>query len=228
MSESSGAAYYAAILAGDRLRRCYEVAPPRVKQYLEAELRFLLSNVGPGDDVLELGCGHGRVAVELARRARHVIGIDTAPASLDLARSMAAARENCEFREMNAGELTFQDGEFDVVACIQNGICAFRLDPVALVGEALRVTRAGGLALFSSYAAVFWPHRLEWFEAQAAAGLVGEIDQELTVEGTVVCKDGLRLGAMGPAEFREIGRRLGLEPRVVEVDQSSVFAVWRK
>jgi len=49
-----------------------------------------------------------------------------------------------------------------------------------------------GLAesVFSTYAAEFWSERLRWFELQAAAGLVGEIDYEKTKDGVVVCKDG--------------------------------------
>jgi hypothetical protein len=34
--------YYAERLAAEKLRRCYEIAPPRVRQYLRAELDFAL------------------------------------------------------------------------------------------------------------------------------------------------------------------------------------------
>jgi hypothetical protein len=39
--------YYARGLAGERLRRCYELAPDRVRRYLEAEIRFVLSRLAP-------------------------------------------------------------------------------------------------------------------------------------------------------------------------------------
>ncbi|WP_419947043.1 class I SAM-dependent methyltransferase [Candidatus Poriferisodalis sp.] len=39
--------------------------------------------------VLDAGCGTGRVAIELARRGHHVVGVDLDPAMLDLARSKA-------------------------------------------------------------------------------------------------------------------------------------------
>ena len=57
--------YYTGKLSGERLRRCYDIASPRVKQYLAAEIRFLLSRVNHDDIVLELGCGYRRVAFEL-------------------------------------------------------------------------------------------------------------------------------------------------------------------
>jgi hypothetical protein len=61
---------------------------------------------------------------------------------------------------------------------------------------------------------------------QAKAGLIGEIDEEQTGGGTIVCRDGLRLGMVTPDRFREIGEAVGLEPDITEVDRSSLFAVW--
>lgn len=221
-----GAEYYAGKLSADRLRECYRVAPPRVKQYLESESKFAASGLAPNDAVLELGCGYGRVSLELAGIARRVVGIDTSADSLTLARSLAGADSHCEFLEMDASDLDFEDASFDAVICVQNGICAFGVDSERLVREALRVTRPGGRTLFSTYAAEFWPHRLEWFEAQAEAGLVGALDRERTSGGTIVCVDGLRLGMLAPDELRELGSAVGREPRIVEVDGSSVFAIW--
>ena len=39
--------------------------------------------------MLDAGCGTGRVAIELARRGHHVVGVDLDPAMLDLARNKA-------------------------------------------------------------------------------------------------------------------------------------------
>ena len=224
---SSGAGapggYYSRGLSGVRLRRCYEVAPPRVRQYLDAEIAFLLSRIAPGDEVLELGCGYGRVARELARVARRVVGIDTSAMSVDLAREMTDPALSCEYVEMDAADLRFADGSFDVVACVQNGISAFGVEPARLLREAIRVTRREGRALFSSYSPRFWGPRLEWFERQAACGLVGEIDRARTGNGVIVCADGFRATTFGPGEFEALAKALGVEATVTEVDGSSVF-----
>lgn len=215
--------YYSAKLSGDRLHQCYELASTRVKQYLEAEIEFVLSRLRPTDSVLELGCGYGRVTVRLADVATRVVGIDTSSESLILARRLAPPESRCRFLQMDASALTFRDGAFDAVACVQNGICAFAVDPEGLMREALRVTRPGGRALFSTYSSTFWPERLQWFEAQAAAGLLGAIDYDQTKNGTIVCKDGFRAGMFTPEEFRMLCRRLGVEPVITSVDESSVF-----
>src|SRR5512140_1878373 len=186
--------YYASRLSGERLRFCYDAASERVKQYLEAEIEFVSRHISPGDAVLELGVGYGRVALGLSERAARVFGVDTSLESLALGRALAGADTRCRFLPMDASRLGFRDETFDVVVCVQDGICAFGVDPEGLVREALRVLGPGGLALFSSYAAEFWPERLRWFETQARLGLVGSIDYGRTVEGTIVCSDGLRLG----------------------------------
>jgi 2-polyprenyl-6-hydroxyphenyl methylase/3-demethylubiquinone-9 3-methyltransferase len=226
VAERGSADYYSGTLSGERLRKCYDVASPRVKRYLAAEIGFAMSRLRSGDSVLELGCGYGRVAFELAKHAARVVGVDTSAGSLTLARELAGPGSPCDFHEMDASALTFGDGEFDAVVCVQNGICAFGVDRLKLVREALRVTRPGGVAMFSTYASGFWDHRLEWFEAQAEAGLIGEIDREATSLGTIVCRDGLRLGMVLPEEFRAMGAEIGLEPEIHVVDGSSVFAVW--
>ena len=215
--------YYNEHLSGARLCECYEVAPPHVRQYLDAEIEFVRGRLHETDSVLELGCGYGRVAFELARTAARVVGIDTAAESIALARELAGENARGAFWVMDALALEFDDGEFDAVVCVQNGVCAFGVDRLALLREALRVTRPGGRVLFSSYAAGFWPHRLEWFERQAKRGLVGEIDHERTGGGVIVCRDGFRAGAMSPRDFTDLCGRLGLTPAITEVDGSSVF-----
>jgi len=124
---------------------------------------------------------------------------------------------------MNAVQLGFPDRTFNRVICIQNGISAFHTDPRQLIREAVRVTKPGGSAIFSTYADQFWPFRLDWFKVQAEAGLVGEIDYEKTGNGVIVCRDGFTATIIRPQEFKEYTEGIKAEIRIEEVDQSSVF-----
>ena len=81
----------------------------------------------------------------------------------------------------------------------------------------------GGTVLFSTYAAKFWPDRLEWFEMQAKHGLIGEIDREQTRDGVIVCVDGFRAGTFSPDELVALCRSLGIKPLIEEIDGSSLF-----
>lgn len=217
------ASYYTERLAAERLRQCYEIAPPRTRQYLEAEIAHVVQRIRPSDTVLELGCGYGRVLRRLAGQTRMAVGIDTSHASLELATRFLVGIANCRLVRMDAGALGFRDGSFDVVVCVQNGISALRVDPRRLLAESVRVTRPAGRVLFSSYAASFWEERLAWFRLQSAQGLLGEIDWAATGAGVIVCKDGFRASTVGPDEFRALAAGLGRRVVVEEVDGSSVF-----
>ncbi|MCX6833914.1 MAG: class I SAM-dependent methyltransferase [candidate division Zixibacteria bacterium] len=215
--------YYDKKLGAKKLRRVYEIAPPRVKQYLEAEVRHVLSLVRPGGIVLELGCGYGRVLKQLALQAGELYGVDTSVASLVLARSVLSEYENVFLAQMNAAHLAFRDHCFDLVVCIQNGISAFHVDQRQLIQESMRVTKPGGLILFSSYSHKFWDHRLHWFELQVQHGLLGEIDYEKTGHGVMVCKDGFTATTVEEHRFMELCQDLSTQVNVVEVDDSSLF-----
>jgi 2-polyprenyl-6-hydroxyphenyl methylase/3-demethylubiquinone-9 3-methyltransferase len=218
--------YYNERLSGERLRACYDAAPPRARRYLDAEIAFVAERAPARGAILELGCGYGRFLRPLSAAGRTLLGIDASMESLRLGRTFLGARGDLWLACMDAAALGFPDGMFDLTLCVQNGISAFRLDPRGLVGEAARVTRPGGTVLFSSYAESFWDGRLEWFRAQAARGLIGEIDETATGRGVIVCKDGLRLGTFGPDDFSRLAPPRAASSEILTVDHSSVFAIW--
>jgi 2-polyprenyl-6-hydroxyphenyl methylase/3-demethylubiquinone-9 3-methyltransferase len=215
--------YYSDKLSAQRLKKCYDIAPPRTKQYLEAEINHALSYVSQKDSVIELGCGYGRFLRRFIGLCRQITGIDTSQESLLMARELLGLRRNVHLLQMNASNLAFPDNRFDVVLCVQNGISAFKIDPSELMSESIRVTRSGGRCLFSSYSKKFWDARLEWFIQQAEEGLLGEIDWDQTEDGVIVCKDGFRATTFGPDEFTNLTNSLGIDSRIIEVDDSSIF-----
>lgn len=201
----------------------YQLAPPRVKRHLDAEISFVVDRIGSSSIVLELGCGYGRVLERLASKAGLAMGIDSCNASLESARRRFEHTSRILLAQMDAATLGFGDGLFDAVVCIQNGISAFHIDPVNLIRESVRVTKSGGLVLFSSYSAKFWKDRLEWFRIQSEKGLIGEIDWNQTRGGEIVCKDGFRGTTFGPGDFTLLVAQLGLRCKISEVDNSSTF-----
>jgi 2-polyprenyl-6-hydroxyphenyl methylase/3-demethylubiquinone-9 3-methyltransferase len=215
--------YYTDRLAAENLRQCYEIAPSATRAYLRAEIEFVLSKLTLASSVLELGCGYGRVLSKIVSKGRSTWGIDTSLSSLLMAREYVRSSDRCYLALMDAVRMGFPSACFDVVLCVQNGISAFAVDPVSLVREAVRVTRSTGVVLFSSYSNRFWSHRLEWFEAQAAHGLIGEIDHEATGDGVIVCKDGFRATTVRPEDFRRLAAEVDVEAVITEVDGSSLF-----
>ncbi len=215
--------YYSDKLSAEQLKRCYEIAPPRVRQYLEAEVNHILQKIRPGDTVLELGCGYGRILPRLAQKARWVIGIDTSLTSLLLGREMLCGISNCYLLNMDAVRLALGDWIFDRVVCIQNGISAFHVNQRDLIRESIRVAKPGGTVLFSSYSDKFWKDRLEWFQLQSKAGMLGEIDLEKTRDGVIICKDGFTATTVRPQQFLSLTAEFNADTQIVEVDESSLF-----
>jgi SAM-dependent methyltransferase len=214
--------YYSDRLSAERLRRCYNIAPPRVKQYLDAEIQHVVNKIQPTDFVLELGCGYGRVLEKISAKAKMTVGIDTSKASLEYAKRPLSGL-NCHLLQMNVIALGFKDRSFDAVVCIQNGISAFKVDKRDLFRESIRVTKSKGIVLFSSYSDRFWKYRLEWFKIQAREGLIGEINLQATDDGIIICKDGFKASTVRPDEFVSLTSELDVTTKIYEVDDSSVF-----
>lgn len=229
--------YYTDKLSAQKLKQVYEVVTPRVQQYLDAEVNHVLQKIHPGDLVLELGCGYGRIFPSLSKKAKSIIGIDTSLSSLMLGKKMFSGISNCYFVQMNAAQLAFPNNTFDVVVCIQNGISAFHIEQKNLIEESIRTTKRGGVVLFSTYSEKFWDYRLEWFQLQSNAGLLGEIDYEKTKNGNIVCKDGFTATTVLPNQFKALTSRpcpdssflngvsgiKNIKVKIEEIDESSLF-----
>jgi ubiquinone/menaquinone biosynthesis C-methylase UbiE len=225
-----GGIYYKDKLSASKLLKCYEAATPRIKQYLEAEIQFVISNVRDANLVLELGCGYGRVMRAVSPFVSMIVGVDISRASLELANSYMRLCGNHRIVQMDASNMAFSPSVFDAVFCIQNGISAFGVDRKHLIAESIRVTKDDGLILFSSYSPRIWQERLDWFRKQSQLGLLGEVDEERTCWGTIVCKDGFIATTVSGDQFIELFSEFGLKASIIEVDESSVFckAIKRK
>ena len=134
------------------------------------EVDYLVGALGltRGQRVLDVGCGPGRHARELARRGMAVHGIDISETFVDLARRDAPV--GATFERGDARSLGF-DAEFDAVICLCQG--AFGLmtadgDDAAVVAGMSRSLRSGGrlaLTAFNAYFAVKY-HEAATFDAR--------------------------------------------------------------
>lgn len=81
----------------------------------DAELIRRLAGLRPGATVLDLGCGHGRIANRLAASRCRVTGVDSSEVFLDRARSDAAVRGvDVEYRPGDMRTISWA-AEFDLV-----------------------------------------------------------------------------------------------------------------
>src|SRR5215831_382792 len=106
------------------------------------------AGVRAGMRVLDVGCGPGALAVELAGRVGedNVAAIDPAP---QFAAACRARIPGADVREGVAESLPWNDGTFDAAMC--SLVVAWMSDADKGIGEMARVTKPGG-----TVAAVMW------------------------------------------------------------------------
>ncbi len=114
------------------------------QRWLHEIERFLPE--GRSLDILDVGTGTGFFAVLLAQQGHRVEGIDLTPAMLEEARTLAKQRNlDITFREMDAQNLAYPDGTFDVV--ISRNLTWTLPDPERAYASWFRVLKPGGVLL---------------------------------------------------------------------------------
>lgn len=106
---------------------------------------------GPGEKILDVGCGCGDTALRIAARVApggSVTGLDISAAMLAVARQRAAAQgvAGVDFVEADAQTHAFAEGAYDAVFS-RFGVMFFA-DPVAAFANLCRALRAGGRLAF--------------------------------------------------------------------------------
>ncbi|WP_405603554.1 methyltransferase domain-containing protein [Streptomyces sp. NBC_01410] len=121
---------------------------------------YLIGELRPGMDVLDVGCGPGTITADLAELVApgRVTAVDAAEDVLVQARETAAGRglDNIRFEIADVHALDHPDDSFDVVHAHQ--VLQHVGDPVQALREMRRVCRPGGIvaARDSDYGAFTW------------------------------------------------------------------------
>ena len=126
----------------DRLVTVYDVAYPWSR-----DDDFFLSVLAeqPATDVLDLGCGTGRLAIAMAERGYRVTGVDPAQASLELARGKSDAVTWIE-----GSTEVLPAAAFDAALMTSHVAQFFVNDFAGALADLRRALRPGGRLIFDS------------------------------------------------------------------------------
>jgi ubiquinone/menaquinone biosynthesis C-methylase UbiE len=118
---------------------------------------------GPGAKVLDLGCGTGRLAVELAERGYDIYAVDINHDLVKIAQEKARERIGIAPFAIAAAELLpFRDDFFDI--CIVNNVLEHVANWGKTLDEVARVTKPGGMAYFDAANALYpLPNEVKYF-----------------------------------------------------------------
>jgi len=136
-----------------RMLRAEDEPAPLVETGDERQLHKALVELtvaAPLGDLLDVGCGQGRILKLLASRAHRAVGVDIDSDARRLARAelLLAGSVNCSLRHGDMYSLPFADQEFDTI--ILDGVLGEAERPTDVITEALRLLKAGGRVLLLS------------------------------------------------------------------------------
>jgi SAM-dependent methyltransferase len=163
----------------------------------------------PGQRVVDVGCGPGRHAHELARRGIACHGIDVSERFIALARE--GAPDGATFARLDARDLS-DVGRFDAaIALCQGGFGMSRDDGddegiLAAMARAVRPGGAVALTAFNAYFAVRYHTDADY---DADRGIARE-RTEVRDEAGAVAEVDLWTGCYTPRELRLLARAVGL------------------
>ncbi|WP_027946840.1 class I SAM-dependent methyltransferase [Amycolatopsis taiwanensis] len=120
------------------------VRTPELDSYWRYRSAFFELVPDSGRSTLDLGCGEGRVARDLAARGHRVTGVDASPTLIGAA---SAAHPEGEYTVADAADLPFPDDSFDLAIAYNSLIDVDDLP--GAVREAGRVLRPGGRLVLS-------------------------------------------------------------------------------
>jgi ubiquinone/menaquinone biosynthesis C-methylase UbiE len=138
----------------------------------ENSAAYLLAELGPGLDLLDVGCGPGTITRDLAARVApgRVLGLDRAAEVIAQATSQfdGDAPANLAFATGDVYALDLDAASFDVVHAHQ--VLQHLTEPVTALRELHRVLREDGLLAVrdSDYAAFLWAPRLRELDRWSA------------------------------------------------------------
>jgi ubiquinone/menaquinone biosynthesis C-methylase UbiE len=134
----------------DRWARRYESdgVSQRLATLQQAALAAL--EPGPGDRLLDVGCGTGAAVRAAAAVAERAVGVDLSAGMIARGRGLAAGLANVELLEADAATLPFADASFTALLCTTS--FHHYVQPGRAVAEMARVLAPGGRVVIADAA----------------------------------------------------------------------------
>lgn len=189
-------AWWEEVFGEDFLRAVPRSTPDAIKR----EVNFIEESLGvaPGGVVLDLGCGAGYHAVELASRGYGVVGYDLSLFQLSLAQEVAQeAQQKINFLQGDMREMAFED-MFDGVYCWNTSFGYFEEDKnLAVAQRVFKALRPGGMFLLDVVNRDFASSQAPgscWYEGDACVCMdemsIDYISSRLKVKRSIILDDG--------------------------------------
>lgn len=125
--------------------------PTLIQDFLDTEMAFINNHIKQSKDILEVGCGYGRLLKILTSKASNVVGVDFSAPLLEKGKKNIAEYANVQTFLMDAQDLRFNDASFDYVLCLDASFGNMPGIEERVVCEMARVMRDHGELIVSVF-----------------------------------------------------------------------------
>ena len=213
----------------DRIAGALEAAGAgdALQPYERALLSYLPARCGR---VLEVGCGHGVLTRQVARRAEQVLALDLSPEMVRVARARSAEAPNIEYRVADVTTTALPEAAFDVVL----SVATLHHVPLAeVVPRLAAAVRPGGWLLIQDVATRrglrhLPVNALAWLVRRLRGGHGAVRGADARTIAALYREHGADERYLTPAEAERAYRELLPGARVVHHLEWRYTAVWRR
>ncbi|MFH1606755.1 MAG: class I SAM-dependent methyltransferase [Nanoarchaeota archaeon] len=192
-----------------------------IKDWLSKENEFLKKNISYNSTVLDVGIGYGRNVDAIASNVKKLIGIDKLRLIPNEIKKITNKYSNVELFCEDANNMHFKDNTFDFVTCMGNTFGDFADHKLNILREMKRVCKKDGKIFVSVYSENATEYRIKEYKK------IG-IEISKIQNGNIFTSEGLKLEQFTKEKLKNIFNEVGLEVKIIELNQISYICVANK
>ena len=137
--------------------------PESYKKWFNEEKKYLNKSITKDSKVLEVGCGNGRIFIDLIKKTKNLVGIDNEEKAIKDAKKLFKRYPEIKFLLADARNIHFENNYFDFVLCIGT-FANFGNYKFKVLDEMKRVVKNKGLIIISVYSENAFEERMKLYK----------------------------------------------------------------
>ncbi|MCX6755433.1 MAG: class I SAM-dependent methyltransferase [Candidatus Nomurabacteria bacterium] len=142
--------------------RIIENPSPIYKELFKQEKIYLTSKILPNVNVLDVGCGDGRIIKIITENTKNIVGIDNDPIAIKNARNQLIEFPSTKLVEGDGLNMPFVNESFDIIVFMMT-LVNFGNNKISVLKEINRVLKRDGILLLSVYSEDAYETRLKMY-----------------------------------------------------------------
>lgn len=176
--------------------------PEQTQEFLDNEDKWIEKYPWSGKDILEIGCGYGRLTEKIAPLTKNIIGIDFSVPLVYESKKLLVGFPNTSLFIMDAARLGFAENVFDSVVCLNASFSNMPNIETIVIKEMKRVCKIGGEVIISVLSEKAENDQLEKYH-QAGLHVISNQDN------LIITKEGLHSKRFSKNDLHKLLLKIG-------------------